>query len=61
MIVHVPTFDSSLTLFQTHRYNLFLDNLNDENNGIYSCVARIDKFGITVQENITGSIDMPSM
>ena len=61
MIVHIPSFDSSLTLLQAHRYKLFLDNLNDENNGMYSCVAHINKFNITVQENITGSIDMPSM
>ena len=55
-IVHVPSFDSNLTLLQSHRYNLFLDNLTEEDDGNYSCVARIDTFNILVQENITVSV-----
>ena len=55
-IVHIPSFDSNWPLFQSHRYNLSLDDLNDENNGNYSCVAEDVKFNITVQENFTISV-----
>jgi hypothetical protein len=51
----IPVIDEERSLFQNHLYYIQLDDIDQEQEGTYTCIARIRNpcYNLTVSENVT--------